>query len=169
MYRSRWWFPPMDEDVLARWRQHPCRLVVPAAPAVIAGSCWLLFGSRSPVMQDVLGALTVGLTLRFVWYVIGWWADEVVVTKEQIVRVSGVFVRHTTVLLLAHVIGLRCRRSILGRLLGYGELIPESAVHTQAPLHLPFIPRPDERYALINHLLAESAGHPLRQRCLASP
>ncbi|MGH8905860.1 MAG: PH domain-containing protein [Egibacteraceae bacterium] len=159
-----WWFPSVHGQgvVLDCWRQHPCRLVGHAVPALLAGAGWLFFSisSRSPVIELAFGALSVLLTLRLAWHVIEWLTNWVVVTDRQVMRASGFFSRHTATLLLEHVGSLDHRRPVLGRVLGYGDWLLESVGRNEAGVHLRLIPNPESRYVLICGLLAKSAAPP---------
>ena len=54
---------------------------------------------------------------------------------------------------LTKVTDLTFRRSLRGRLLGYGTLIVESAGQDQALSHIDYIPRPEEVYEALSELI----------------
>ena len=61
-----------------------------------------------------------------------WQATYFAVTEVRMVLVSGFMVRKVAMMPLARVTDMSFRRSALGRLLGYGEFIVESAGEEQA-------------------------------------
>ena len=54
---------------------------------------------------------------------------------------------------LRKVTDMTYERSVLGRLLGYGEFIMESAGQDQALSRVPYLPRPDSLYLEVSQLL----------------
>ncbi len=151
---SRWARALTDQDVLvARWRQHPLSLVSTAAPAAIMATIMLLSpaGPGTPV-STILWWLTSLLTIRLGWRVAQWSVDWVIVTNQQVLRVSGLVVRRSEVTRLVHTTGLNWHRSIGGRLLGYGEcmLLPAG----NHAMHLRFVPDPDRHELILRRLLA---------------
>ncbi len=144
---------PNPERVLTSWRQHPSALATSAAPLILPGIGLLRYslsgaGARVPLLWLAAFLLLVGA-----WAVADWWMDEVVVTDQHVLRVRGILIRHRTVLPLAHITGMDCERSVAGRILGYGDFLLRTAGDAQEPMRLAYVPRPDERYALLGSLL----------------
>ena len=82
----------------------------------------------------------------------------IVVTDQRIFEVSGVLTRKVASMPLTRVTDMTYRRSLLGRLLGYGDLIVESAGQDQALSHIDHLPDPDGFYRTITSLV--TAGIP---------
>jgi hypothetical protein len=68
------------------------------------------------------------------------------VTEVRMILVSGFMVRKVAMMPLARVTDMSFRRSALGRLLGYGEFIVESAGEEQALRSIDFLPYPEQLY-----------------------
>lgn len=113
------------------------------------GAAWL---------DQALGAGALLFAARFGWRLWQWWVDRIIVTDQRIFEVSGVLTRKVASMPLTRVTDMTYRRSILGRILGYGDLIVESAGQDQALSHIERIPRPDDFYRTITSLV--TAGLP---------
>jgi membrane protein YdbS with pleckstrin-like domain len=88
-----------------------------------------------------------------VWKLWQWRADRIVVTDRRIFEVSGVLTRKVASMPLAKMTDITYRRSILGRLFGYGELIVETAGQDQSLHRIGHLPRPDDFYRTITWLV----------------
>jgi uncharacterized membrane protein YdbT with pleckstrin-like domain len=73
------------------------------------------------------------------------------------ILVSGFAVRKVAMMPLARVTDMSFRRSALGRLLGYGEFIVESAGEEQALRSIDFLPYPEQLYLEVCGLLFPDA------------
>jgi uncharacterized membrane protein YdbT with pleckstrin-like domain len=151
--------PTDDEYLIVRSFQHPYMLVLPAVPVVIimAAAVMLSSGRRPTTASVVLLLLSVPFILRFAWKVMQWWADRLYLTARHIRREVGFLEQNIQTIPLVHVVNLIYRRSILGRILGYGECTLESA--GQGPMHIPYMPH--ECYTVLARLLTQttSPGH----------
>jgi membrane protein YdbS with pleckstrin-like domain len=101
----------------------------------------------------LLGVFAAFFILRFVWKLWQWRADRIIVTDRRIFEVSGVLTRNVASMPLAKMTDITYRRSILGRLFGYGELIVETAGQDQALQRISHLPRPDDFYRTITWLV----------------
>lgn len=144
-----------DKDVLiATWRQHHFVLIPSAAPAVITGVVAYLLNST--VNTIFFTCLAMIFLIRFAWKAIQWQTDKILVTNKQIIRISGLLAQETTVLPLTHVIALTYRRSVLGRMFGYGRCILETARQPQPSIALSYMST--EHYSILRQLLSSSRG-----------
>ena len=75
-----------------------------------------------------------------------WYTDWFVATNKRVLLTYGVFTRKVAMMPLMKVTDMSYNRSVLGRLLGYGEFVLESAGQDQALRTVSFLPRPDELY-----------------------
>ncbi|MGH8931742.1 MAG: PH domain-containing protein [Egibacteraceae bacterium] len=146
---------PNPERVLTSWRQHPCALTTSAAALILPGIGVLRYSLSLPGTSARVPLLWLAVSLLLIggWAVADWWMDQVVVTDQHVLRVHGILTRHRTVLPVAHITGMDCERSVVGRMLGYGDCVLRAAGYTQEPMRLTYVPRPDERYALLGGLL----------------
>ena len=86
------------------------------------------------------------LLLRTVWKTVVWSVDYLVVTSGRMFIVEGLVNRRLSAILLSAVTDVNLRRSLLGRLLGYGELVVEHDLTDQTLSVVGFITYPDQVY-----------------------
>jgi uncharacterized membrane protein YdbT with pleckstrin-like domain len=90
------------------------------------------------------------------WRVLTWWVDRFVVTDKRVLLVHGLLRRDVDMMPLTKVTDMRYERSVLGRLLGYGVFVMESAGKGQALSRVGHIKEPDWLYREICTLLFTS-------------
>ena len=84
------------------------------------------------------------------WDVIQWYVEEFAVTDKRVLLVSGLVIRNVAIMPLIKVTDLTYKRDLLGRMLGYGTFIIESAGQDQALSRIDFVNHPDEWYRRIS-------------------
>ena len=75
-----------------------------------------------------------------------WAVNYFVVTSQRLILARGVIVRKVGMLPLGKVTDMSFQRTTIGRILGYGEFIVESAGQDQALRNVKFIPYPEQLY-----------------------
>ena len=75
------------------------------------------------------------------------------VTSHRFIETSGLLSRKVAMMPLAKVTDMTFERSALGRLLGYGTFILESAGQDQALSRVDYIPYPEQLYLEVCALL----------------
>lgn len=162
MGRSR--YLAADERVVLEVRRHMSVLLGPFLTTVLAigfaGAIgWFTSPSEGSDLIDlILGVIALAVAARFGWRTWQWRVDVIVVTDQRIFEVSGVLTRKVASMPLTRVTDMTYRRSLLGRVLGYGDLIVESAGQDQALSHIDHLPDPDGFYRTITSLV--TAGIP---------
>src|ERR1700743_2241037 len=86
------------------------------------------------------------LLLWLVFAVIEWSQDYFIVTSRRMLLATGVVTRKVAMMPLVKVTDISFQRSTLGRLLGYGEFILESAGQEQALRVVDYLPYPEQLY-----------------------
>ena len=148
-----------SEETVMEVRRHLFSLLKPILAAVGA-----IFGAAAIGMltswengQDfidtVVGLIAIFFIARLAWKMLLWWEDRIVVTDQRIFEVSGVLTRKVASMPLEKVTDMTYRRTIGGRLFGYGDLIVENAGQKQAMDEIDFLPRPDEFYRTVTSLV----------------
>ena len=139
-----------NEDCVAMVRRHPA-VLLPASAYAVAGllaafilSATLLRGHTTLIL--IIWALWSVLMVRLIWQAINWAVDYFVITSKRILLTSGVFTRSVAMMPLSKVTDMSFRRSLAGRLLGYGEFVVESAGQDQALRTIDHIPYPEDLY-----------------------
>ncbi len=100
------------------------------------------------------------MILRMLWKVTEWHFDHLMITDKRLLKVSGILLRKVKSVQLAKVTDLTYTRDPMGRLLGYGEFLVESAGQDQALSNIPFLPRPDNLYRTMCDMMFGGAPAP---------
>lgn len=152
-------FLTWNEETRLRVRAHWSVLARPLLEtvAVLVVASWLSAPPGVTGFDRFLGYVVVGALLRLVWYVVQWWMEEIVVTDKRIFKMSGIVIRSIASMPLVKVTDMTYRRSLTGRLLGYGELTLESAGQQQALSKIDYVPDPDQFYRELTSLVFEGS------------
>jgi len=148
-----------DERVVLQARRHFVNLLGPGTTALIAVTVagtigWITTPTAGTAWLDTaVGVVALAFAARFGWKVWQWWVDRIVVTDQRIMEVSGVLTRKVASMPLTRVTDMTYRRSIGGRILGYGDLIVESAGQDQALSRITHLPDPDHFYRTMTALV----------------
>lgn len=147
---------PHEQEVITV-RKHPAVLLAPVAWAVI-GLVVAAVLSDTVLRHDsgltwIIWAIWGIVFLRFLWAAINWAVDYFIVTSHRFIQTSGLFSRKVAMMPLAKVTDMTFERSPLGRLLGYGTFILESAGQDQALSRVDHIPYPEQLYLEVCSLL----------------
>ena len=141
---------PHERQVISV-HEHPAVLIGPIA-LVLLGLAIAGFLSNSSITNSngtailVIWLLWVVLLLWLGVKIWDWAVNYFVVTSERLILAKGVVVRNVSMLPLTKVTDMSFRRSTIGRFLGYGEFIVESAGQDQALRNVKFIPYPEQLY-----------------------
>jgi hypothetical protein len=108
--------------------------------------------------DTALGWIAVGFVAWFGWQSLVWWADRFLVTDERLLEVSGILTRKVASMPLTNLTELTYRRTLLGRVFGYGDLVIETPGQEQALRHIAYVPNPDEIYRTVTALVIAHSG-----------
>lgn len=147
---------PSERRIVAV-RRHWAQLCEPAL-SLLAGLVALVWidhalGSRLSPLRDLLLAGVLLVAARLVWRALQWREDWFVVTDRRLLVRSGLITRRISMMPLIKVTDLSFARPPVGRLLGYGEIVIESAGQDQALRRIQHLPNPDRLYLEICDLL----------------
>lgn len=149
----------VNEHIVCQVRRHPAVLFRPFIEAlgaiVVAAFLGILLtpSDGSDVIDTLLGAVAIFFMARFAWRGWQWNVAHIVVTDRRIFEVSGLIAKRVASMPLAKVTDMTYHRSLLGRLLGYGDLRIESPGQKQAVEQIAFLPRPDDFYRTVTSLV----------------
>jgi hypothetical protein len=138
-----------DEHQLIWVRQHPAVMLGPFALATAGLVAAVLLTIIAPVSTTGLLIIWLAwgvLLLRVVWKMADWSVAYLAVTAGRLLLVTGLLNRKVSTMLLSDVTDLTMRRSLPGRLLGYGYLIVEHDLPEQSLSVVSFVPYPDQVY-----------------------
>jgi membrane protein YdbS with pleckstrin-like domain len=140
---------PHERQVISV-HEHPAVLIPPIALVLLglAIAGWL---SNSVANGNGTAILVIWLAwvVLLLWLgakIWDWSVNYFVVTSQRLILARGVIVRRVGMLPLAKVTDMSFRRTTIGRILGYGEFIVESAGQDQALRNVKFIPYPEQLY-----------------------
>jgi len=163
---------PHERQVISV-HEHPAVLIGPIA-LVLLGLAIAGFVSNSGVTHGNSTAILIiwGLwVLLLLWLGVkiwDWAVNYFVVTSHRLLLAQGVIVRKVGMLPLAKVTDMSFQRSTIGRILGYGEFIVESAGQDQALRNVKFIPYPEQLYLEVCGLIFKDEEQPTDASDVAS-
>jgi hypothetical protein len=139
-----------DETPVVATRQHWAKLAEPFATALVAllavGALTGSLGPGAEPLGTVLWVLWFVVVARAVWRLLEWHNEWFVATDRRILMVYGLITHKVAMMPLRKVTDMNYGRSLLGRLLGYGQFVLESAGQDQAMRTIGWVPDPDEKY-----------------------
>ncbi|GGK78301.1 PH domain-containing protein [Ornithinimicrobium pekingense] len=142
-----------DETPVVATRQHWARLAEPFATTLVAllavGALTASLDARTEPLGTVLWVLWFVVAARAVWRLLEWHNEWFVATDRRILLVYGLLTQKVAMMPLRKVTDMNYGRSVLGRLLGYGQFVLESAGQDQAMRTISWVPEPDEKYRRI--------------------
>ncbi|MGH3394413.1 MAG: PH domain-containing protein [Streptosporangiaceae bacterium] len=145
------------EVQVATVRQHPAVLLASGSQALagllVAGLLSLTVFKHNHLLLAIVWIAWAVLLLRLIWKATNWAVDYFVITSQRLMLTTGLLTRKVAMMPMSKVTDMSFRRSFGGRLLGYGELIVESAGQNQALDRVPYIPYPEQLYLLVCGIL----------------
>jgi len=130
--------------------QHPAVLIRPIFEVLVglAIAGWLsnsvAHGNGTVIL--VIWGLWALVVLRLVAKVFEWSQNYFVVTSQRMLLATGIITRKVNMMPLTKVTDMSFQRSTVGRILGYGEFIIESAGQDQALRIVDHLPYPEQLY-----------------------
>lgn len=140
------------EEIVRVARRHRSVLARPVVSTVVLlgglAALGFLTGPQSgaDAIDQSCGAVAVLVLLRFLLRLRRWSSERLLVTDQRIVEVSGLIAKRVSSWPYTRIHDLDYRRSIPGRLLGYGSLTIETTVAEASVIVLERVPDPDGFY-----------------------
>jgi hypothetical protein len=131
--------------------------------AIVVGAILSPRGSRD-LIDNIAGFFAIGLVVRFCWRLVLWRVDTIFVSDQRVFEVSGLLTRNVASMPLVKLTDMTYRRSLMGRLCGYGHIMLETSGQKQAFNDIAFLPDPDHFYRTMTSLVALRFRPPRRQR-----
>lgn len=143
-------------------RFHPAVLIRPVAEVLgglaLAGLITTTIARSNGTVLLVIWLLWLVLVLRLLYKIYVWLEDYFVVTSQRLILATGVLTRTVNMMPLTKVTDMSFRRSTMGRILGYGEFIVESAGQDQALRRVDHLPYPEQLYLEVCGLIFKDKG-----------
>lgn len=154
------------ETIITGFRPHWKSLIIPVfwtglfVAAIIATN--ELIPDRGTPRYLVYAVLTAGWLVMAVWPAISWWFTIFVLTSERIIARGGIIARRGVEIPLEVINDVHFKQTIFERLLGFGDLVIESAGE-QGQSRFSNIPNPEGFQAEVYR------AREIRSRELSSP
>lgn len=145
-----------SEQILVLTRRHAVVAMVPIALAlavlVAVGALTARMSTTSPLVDILWWIALIGIGYA-IWQFFDWRTHIFVVTDRRVMLFSGFITRRVGMMPLVKVTDMTYQRTPVGRLLGYGDFIMESAGQDQALHHVRYLPRPLDLYHRVSGIL----------------
>jgi membrane protein YdbS with pleckstrin-like domain len=142
-------------------RFHPAVLIKPVALALaglaVAGLLSTIAKLNGTILLIIWLAWLI-LVIRLLYAIYTWLEDYFVVTSARLLLSTGVIKKTVNMMPLGKVTDMRFERSAMGRLLGYGTFIVESAGQDQALHNIDHLPYPEQLYLEVCGLIFKDPG-----------
>jgi uncharacterized membrane protein YdbT with pleckstrin-like domain len=143
-------------------RFHPAVLIRPVAEVLgglaLAGLLSTTVARGYGILMLIIWVAWLILVARLLYKVYCWLEDYFVVTSQRLLLATGVLTRNINMMPLSKVTDMSFKRSTMGRLLGYGEFIVESAGQDQALRRVDHLPYPEQLYLEVCGLIFKDKG-----------
>ena len=143
-------------------RFHPAVLIRPVAEVLgglaLAGLLSTTVARGNGIVMLIIWVAWLVLVGRLLLRVWCWLEDYFVVTSQRLLLATGIITRNINMMPLGKVTDMSFRRSTMGRLLGYGEFIVESAGQDQALRRVDHLPYPEQLYLEVCGLIFKDKG-----------
>jgi membrane protein YdbS with pleckstrin-like domain len=157
-----------DERIVTAVHQHWAKVAEPVVSVVAGLVLVLAIDSYLPAslsaLSNVFWWAWFFLVGRAVWKILEWRHDWFAATDKRLILTYGLITQKVAMMPLAKVTDMSYNRSPLGRLLGYGTFVMESAGQDQALHRVGWVADPDRTYRAI---CAEMFGIDNQARMLA--
>ena len=141
------------ERILTAVHQHWAKVAEPLISVATALVLVLALDSSLPATLGIVANLLwwawFVLVARALWKILEWRHDWFVATDKRLILTYGLITQKVAMMPLAKVTDMSYNRSPLGRMLGYGTFVMESAGQDQALHRVEWVPQPDQTYRAI--------------------
>lgn len=142
--------------------QHPAILIRAVFEVLvglaIAGWLTTAFAKANGAVLLVIWIVWGIFFLRLAVKVFDWSETYFVVTSQRFLLATGLVTRKVNMMPLSKVTDMSFQRSTMGRILGYGEFILESAGQEQALNKVDYLPYPEQLYLEVCGLIFKDSG-----------
>jgi uncharacterized membrane protein YdbT with pleckstrin-like domain len=147
-------------------RRHPIVLADAFGIWFLATAGILILATRPGMGNDVHGlafVLFLLVSLYFVGKISEWWIDEYVITNKRVIKIEGIVTRRISTIPIGKITDTSYRRTWLGRLLKYGDMVLDTPGQDKYLPMLNKLSRPDEVYKIIMSIAIGGGPVPAQQ------
>jgi PH (Pleckstrin Homology) domain-containing protein len=123
-------------------------LEVAASTVLLVAMLWMSLNWAGALMVVVLILL-----LHAFWGFLTEHRDRFVITNMRVMRIRGVFSQRVATTPIMRILDITLDKPIIGRMIGYGHFIFESAAQDQGFREIKFVSRPDDRDLTIQRVI----------------
>jgi uncharacterized membrane protein YdbT with pleckstrin-like domain len=105
------------------------------------------------LIQNLLWYVALFVILRYTYVVLSWWVERIVVTDKRMMMTTGLFTTKVLMMPIGKVTDLTYKRTVNGRMFGYGTMVVESAGQIQALNRIEYLPKPEQVFDAISELV----------------
>lgn len=160
------------EVVIDEVRKHGAA-IVGAVLEVGLGLVMLVFALPARGGWWLFALIGVTLVSHGGWRILGERMDRFVITNMRVFRVHGILSQRIATMPLTRILDISVHRPIIGRILGYGHFVFESAAQAQGLREIRFVGDPRERGLTIQRVIQQSGlrgvAHPDQRPVAAVP
>jgi membrane protein YdbS with pleckstrin-like domain len=151
-----------SERAVITTRRHWAMVAEPVGSAVlallVAGWAVVRIGDDAAFLVNAITLAAIVVLARMLWKVYEYRRDWFVVTDERLLLTYGIVTRRVAIMPLTKVTDMSYNVSVLGRLLGYGEFVFESAGQDQALHAVNFLGRSQFLFGVLSEELFGPRG-----------
>lgn len=140
------------EYVIDEVCKHWVTVIRPVAALVL---CFPLFGSIPLWNEAYLVPILLGLVI-IVWSMIRihiQYMDRFVITNQRVFRVHGVLSQNLATMPISRILDISVKQPFIGRLMGYGHFVFESAAQDQGLRDITYVGDPERRDLIIQRVI----------------
>ena len=144
------------EVIVDEVSKHWVAYVRPGVEWLAALALLLLVPFVHPDLAWLPFTVVVALLLHGGWLALQARVDRFVITNMRVFRVHGVLSRQLATMPLSRILDITVAKPLIGRILGYGHFVFESAAQEQGLRDIRFVGRPDDRDLAIQRVVQRS-------------
>lgn len=153
---GRYVVPDEGEVVIDEVRKHWAAVLVPWLEVIVGAFIMLGASQLSERVGWLVGLAAAVLVFHGCWRVLGQYRDKFVITNMRVFRVHGILSQQISTMPLARILDISVDKPLVGRILGYGHFIFETAAQEQGLREIRFVGKPDARGLTIQRVIAQS-------------
>ena len=144
------------EVVVDEVRKHVVAYLRPAAESALGLALLIAVPFADPDFAWVPLVIAIVLMLHGAWLALSARMDVFVITNMRVFRVHGVLAQELATMPLTRILDITVAKPLIGRVLGYGHFVFESAAQEQGLRDIRYVGRPDERDLSIQRVVQRS-------------
>lgn len=144
------------EVIIDEVQRHWMAVIFPILRLFAAFILFFLAFATSGIGRWAVLLLSLGLAVQAGFRILEAHMDRFVITNIRVFRVNGVFNQHIATMPMTRILDVAVHKPLIGRLLGYGHFVFESAAQGQGLRDIRYVGRPNERDLTIQRAIQRS-------------